>query len=134
MENKREKFLKISLSDNDFWWQLESACVILADKIKDTPFLEYLNNRDISKVDENIMSKLKSTICEILIQLYRLDYLLYDCFMPDPRPSDLSDYFRKYLEVSLCYKENIPEWNNCEDFYICLTDNQNSDSLWHFCV
>lgn len=114
----KKKFLKITLSDNDFRNELSSVSHYISELIA------YDKADRLNKIQESV-DTLKEFVIYVLIATVKLESKFGSCDYFE----NLDDYIRKCVKVSICNENEIPDWNNQEDCYIVL-----DDSLYNFLV
>lgn len=136
----KDKYLKITLHDNDFSWELQNVCRLLSMYLPDTKILEMLQAEAIS--DKTIHSSsnesikmLRIVVIDMLFMFYELQHIIKysnECSHLTDMFKYHYNYFVEQLDISIVDKDAIPDWNNDEDFFIRLFNYYTNELEWFF--
>lgn len=136
----KDKYLKITLHDNDFNWELQNVCRLLSMYLPNTKMLEMLQAQVIfdntihSSSNEGI-KMLRVAVIDMLFMFYELQHIINysnECSHFIDMFKYHHNYFTEQLDISIVDKDDIPDWNNDEDFFIRLYNYYTNELEWFF--
>lgn len=105
------RYLHITISDRDFWYQMESVCNLLYDIFYYHSY--YPNEEDLPILKEHMK--------HLLYESYCVEKLM-DKECGARRPNVGVEYFNPRMEFML--SSDIPDWDNGESYYIPMFDDE----------
>lgn len=137
----KDKYLKITLHDNDFNWELQNVCRLLSMYLPNTKTLASIQERALTNLttDSNTLNDndsilvLRDIIIDALCMFHKLQHMIkYNDGHDYWGCGFVIDYFTEQLDISIVDKDDIPDWNNDEDFCIRLFNYYTNELEWFF--
>lgn len=107
-------YLCITLGDNDF----TSYFGVLGESLQ--RIICWYKNEFSESLSDEQLEKLRPYVARIWWSTHNMQTALYSSDIQETA----YDVFERNLELSVVDYADIPEWNDCEDIYIPLFDNE----------